>query len=120
MSKQKTFVIDRRKWLRGESDESFDSFLLREDDGKMCCLGFFAKSCGLKNDDIGNTQAPDNRIKKHKEKFPKWFFEKNHQKSKDLQSLIDINDDESIEDEIRENIIKHIFKSHNINVKFIG
>ena len=44
-------VIDRATWLRGEGHEQ--SYLLRECDGKMCCLGFFALACGLHPERIG-------------------------------------------------------------------
>ena len=37
--------IDRRTWLRGEG--ASQSFLLREADGKMCCLGFACLAAGL-------------------------------------------------------------------------
>lgn len=39
------FTVSRKTWLRGEG--SSNSYLLRPSDGKMCCLGFLALSCGL-------------------------------------------------------------------------
>lgn len=37
--------IDRSQWLRGEG--AARSYLLRRADQKMCCLGFYLRSCGL-------------------------------------------------------------------------
>lgn len=51
----KTLIIDRNKWLRGESA---NSYLLREDDGKMCCLGFESLRRGLSEEEITNVEAP--------------------------------------------------------------
>lgn len=38
-------LIDRDKWLRGEG--GWRSYLHRRTDGKMCCLGIHAVSCGI-------------------------------------------------------------------------
>lgn len=47
--KPKEFTIDRRKWLRGKGKEF--SKLLRSN-GEMCCVGFYAKACGLSDNAI--------------------------------------------------------------------
>ena len=44
------FTVSRKGWLRGEGSES--SALLREEDGKKCCLGFYANACGISDDEI--------------------------------------------------------------------
>jgi hypothetical protein len=43
-------VIDRERWLRGEG--STQSFLLRPEDGRMCCIGFACLAADLKPEDI--------------------------------------------------------------------
>lgn len=51
--------IQRRRWLRGEPN----SFLLRQKDGKMCCLGFVCKHFGSEDShivDIGEPQEIEN------------------------------------------------------------
>lgn len=45
-------VISRRRWLRGEGAAT--SMLLREDDGKMCCVGFMCKARGYTDSEIQN------------------------------------------------------------------
>lgn len=53
----KKVVVDRSKWLRGEG--AVNSFLLRESDGKMCCLGFVLKQAYDKTDeDLLQFKAP--------------------------------------------------------------
>ena len=49
-------VIDRSRWLHGEGANA--SYLLRETDGKMCCLGFLALQCGAVEDDIRASREP--------------------------------------------------------------
>ena len=128
MTKKKSFVINRKKWYRGhgggygQMKENYSS-LLRED-GQMCCLGFFAKSiCKLNNKKILNMGAPSDLAEKFTI-FPEWFFDMGSNlgfdKSLDLHTLLRINDNSVVGDEVRENVIKHIFKAHGIDVKFIG
>lgn len=49
-------VIDRRVWLRGEGGEG--SYLLRESDGKRCCLGIYLKSLGVSDELLANQEYP--------------------------------------------------------------
>ena len=44
----KVLTIERSKWLRGHVEESY----LRDDQGRMCCLGFDAVACGLTPEQI--------------------------------------------------------------------
>ena len=52
----KKLVIDRQKWLRGEGGGK--SMLLRPDDNKMCCLGFYCVQNGLSEPTIINLTSP--------------------------------------------------------------
>jgi hypothetical protein len=49
-------TIDRSKWLRGEGSEA--SMLLRESDGKMCCLGQVLLALGKTKQQIAGLEAP--------------------------------------------------------------
>jgi hypothetical protein len=45
MSKKRfKFTVERSKWLRGNPQTSV---LLDGDTGKMCCVGFLSRACGL-------------------------------------------------------------------------
>jgi hypothetical protein len=56
MSEPKVLVIDRTIWLRGEGGSK--SYLLREGDGKMCCLGFDAIEYGFTEEEIEGFGEP--------------------------------------------------------------
>lgn len=51
------FTVDRKTWLRGEGGNG--SCLLRDYDGKMCCLGFRALACGLTDAGISGVRQPN-------------------------------------------------------------
>lgn len=55
IKKATEFTVERSKWLRGEGHQ--ESALLRESDGKMCCMGFYALACGAKSEEIVNCGA---------------------------------------------------------------
>ena len=48
-------TISRERWLRGEPNESW---LLRPEDRKMCCLGFLALACGATEEQITERATP--------------------------------------------------------------
>jgi hypothetical protein len=50
------FTVDRKRWLRGEGERN--SLLLRESDGKMCCLGFACLAAGHTESDIRGVATP--------------------------------------------------------------
>jgi hypothetical protein len=58
MALLKELVIDRRKWDRGNPDK-YGGALLKEG-GQMCCLGFYARACGLRKKDIFRIGMPIN------------------------------------------------------------
>lgn len=49
-------VIDRQRWLRGETANK--SYLLRLEDCKMCCLGFYCLMLGFTEEEIQNLTTP--------------------------------------------------------------
>ena len=55
-----TVVVDRAKWLRGEGSNT--SYLLRQADGKMCCLGFVCVTAGMTPEQISGLTAPSSLV----------------------------------------------------------
>ncbi len=58
-----TFEVKRSEWVRGESTVS--ALLVEENDRdiahpdrKRCCLGFFAKACGIPDSQISGLPTP--------------------------------------------------------------
>jgi hypothetical protein len=106
-------VIDRGKWDRG----SGCSALLR--DGKMCCLGFYAEACGLKDSDIKNIGTPS-VLAKRGVKIPKamkWLLFSGDD-SVDCSNLIQANDNQRQPN--REEKIARLFAKHDVTVEFTG
>ena len=159
-------IINRKKWVNGSNstDSSLgiydqgkeayqkgykgDSQLLN-DEGNMCCLGFFAKSCGIKPRDIRGVNDPsdfvdvqmiadrivndmwaeDNpKVKKqlarNKSKVGSSLYSKlltkNGNNNALCTSLIQTNDNADITNKEREQTIKKKLRSIGVLVKFEG
>lgn len=119
MAIPKSFTISRSKWGREA---------LLNDNGTMCCLGFWAKACGFKPDEINGCShtpgdvdrqgddTPDKRMKAFN-KIPIHVRE----------NLAEINDNDvgaedpsgkPLSDEEREGHIKAIFSTFGVRVNF--
>ena len=116
------FIIDRNTWLRGEGEDQ--SKLLRESDGKMCCLGFYSLACGLSKEQINNQVTPID-LYDSGNKIPEgldWLAPDNNTLTKQALKLMKINDLPacwiSVED--REAKIIAEFASQGIQVEFIN
>jgi hypothetical protein len=121
------FTIDRSKWLRGEGQEN--SYLLRERDGKMCCLGMFGLACGLETEQIKEIAAPclvptdggpaaSFWVKKNA--AASFLFDEEDENSRACGELMSINDALEIDREAREEKIVEIFAKNGITVEFVG
>lgn len=113
----KEFTVQRSKWLRGNMNIS----RLLNNKGKMCCLGFYSKACGIQNEDIKNISAPEdisNNVSKNwKTRLLKFNNRVNTAK---CFKLMQINDSSSINDEERERRLTKQFKILGIKVNFVG
>ena len=50
-----TFTIDVDKWLRGKG--SINSYLLRPEDGRQCCIGLYLTACGIPDEVLNLKRA---------------------------------------------------------------
>jgi hypothetical protein len=121
------FTIDRSEWLRGEGHEK--SFLLRESDGKMCCLGIFSLACGLDPERITNVESPemvpvedDESVASLWEKGnPAAGFLFNCAGASNLCSrLMETNDEVNTVEGDREEEITKLFAQGGVEVEFVG
>lgn len=114
-------VIDRSKWLRGEGSDK--SELLREEDGKMCCLGFYLEQCGVSRDNISGKRIPGDvpRVDAEIPVVPEWLIETGTRcMSSDVcQNLMIKNDSEHTHDSAREEYIAEKFAAQGIEVTFV-
>lgn len=108
--KLKTFVIDRKVWLRGEED----SYLLRKRDGLMCCLGQIACRLGARHVEIAGYMAPDDLPRGDMKRLD-W-----NPQAKTLGAMMDINDDAELSDDARERDLQKAAKRLGWRLRFTG
>lgn len=114
-------VIDRTRWLRGEGR---GSRLLRQEDNKMCCLGFLGQHCGVSDAEMLERAAP---WQAKPEKFPSWLTIKLDPEedsvldaSKACYDIMRTNDNTSLSDLTREATLVEMFANHDIQVEFVN
>ena len=134
MSEQ--FEIDRSLWrtggsqLRGElrKIERFDNnnttghgaTQLLNNEGYMCCLGFYALSCGHTKDQILSQNEPDDMGGVF---YPTWLVAHNGSSVYNTQAageLMHANDDGELSREAREQAVKDKFAENGVEVTFTG
>jgi hypothetical protein len=119
-------TIDRARWGRGVGEGRLLS------DGKMCCLGFLAKACGLSDtaiEDLGNpSDVYCEEPTKHKQVWNSMGVPfKKPRKLKELGEamaletvFVLINDDENLTEKRRERLLTKEFAKIGVNVEFVG
>lgn len=112
-------MIDRCRWLRGEGMDA--SYLLRENDLKMCCIGFYAVATGISDKELLGRKNPSEVKSWHPSQ--KWLTEYPNSSDEELvdwDKLIKANDNVSLPEDQREVLIKEIFAKHSVQVEFIN
>jgi hypothetical protein len=122
----KKFIVKRSKWFRGQGDEQSR---LQTTDNKMCCLGFYAKECGLKKKHLLDISTPSEILYDIRTLWKSFLFDR-----KDIEfandetwitdsnvanDLMEINDNKFITEKERERRLKDLFKAQGIKLKFI-
>lgn len=110
------FTVDRATWYRGKGNVKSS---LLTDSGERCCLGFFAKACGLSDDVTLGVGMPANiRVTLPKEMT--WLRHSNYANfSSDLAcDIASTNDCQNIDDEQREKELTELFKKANHEIVF--
>lgn len=118
-------IIDRRIWLRGEGDADDNpadpACLLRESDGKRCCVGIYLRALGV----------PDSELKGVREAqgvrgLPAdahWLVDSHEhrmiQNSQAGLDLYDLNDAKRPGGVVREARIRKKFAEHGVEVRFV-
>jgi hypothetical protein len=104
------FTVYRERWFRGKGWSQ--SQLLRGD-GTMCCLGFYAKSCGATDDHILGKAAPS----MSQGFWPDWMY-RFPARVPVVNEMMAINDGRSLPDEERERQLTELFAAQGITVEF--
>jgi len=113
--KVKEFTVDRATWLRGEG--SAQSSLLREQDGKMCCLGFLCLAQGVQRRCLLNLPVPDMLSAASQKHLPAFLVKP---KDATMGDIMPTNDNRSQTDKKRERHLKRLFKRQGVAIKFVG
>ena len=114
------FVIDRSKWRTGGGsfDHKYGRTYLLNSKGFMCCLGFFCNQIENRaTNEIMYTPDPaqfDDNIR-----GSNLIGEDGHNKPW-VESAMEINDDDGLSKETREERIHNLFKDNGYDVKFIN
>ena len=111
-----SFVIVRSKWLRGSEG------VLLDDSGKKCCLGFYATSCEIKDEDILGVPSPASLINN---KSVIWetklleLYNNYYRPTGGCRDAILMNDDLGISEADREEDLIDTFNSMGIKLTFV-
>ena len=110
--------INRKRWFRGKGSE--ESKLLRAEDRKMCCLGFYLRACGVSVRGLTDETLPSDMLEDVPKKA-RWLLKKTNEfeNSSDCQYLIDQNDTEELNELTREKRIAARFQKHGVDVEFV-
>lgn len=127
----KEFTVDVSKWSRGgKTGPSNSPSSLLNEDGFMCCLGFLGAACGIKEAQMNNLASPEDLDEDERNLMPTALLYDNLSyevqdnriyeivNSMICDALININDNESIDDEARMKYLKENFAEIGIEVKF--
>lgn len=114
------FTVEKKTWLRGEGCS--ESYLLREDDGKRCCLGFYGQALGIDDADLISAPAPSDMADQYKTwgelLRPAPYKSCGYEPSIVCTELMIANDDEDMSDNEREKHIEELFGRIGVEVEF--
>ena len=120
------FTIDRAFWSRGDGEEGEPSnAMLSHYTGGLCCLGHFARACGVQDRylmDLSTPRSVSRELEDKRQPVPKsfrWLLARGSNSEKAAQ-LMAINDRPDFSDSEREIQIAEIFASQGHTVTFIG
>ena len=115
IQKPESFAIKRSQWFRGKGGGA--SVLLRRQDGKMCCLGFYGIACGIPVERLTGIPSPCRLANEVGIRMPDMVADTGHN-SMLAASLIDTNDSEILLEHEREAKIAAGFKEIGVTVTF--
>ena len=124
LKKPKEFTIDRSKWVQGgyeNNGELLGFSELLNDEGNMCCLGFYSKACGVHEDGLLGQYTP---AELQDQQVP--YMTVNGCSSPFASDLMKLNDNSNnyryneVHKRDKEKLIKEKFKLIDVKVKFVG
>jgi hypothetical protein len=114
MKKLKVLKLSKRLWLRGDPT---NSTLRARDTGKMCCLGFLGRACGVPARALTERGFPSDVDQKYSGKFPPGLertiegaFGKSRHASYLADEIAGANDNPDIDDAERARLLAPKFR----------
>ena len=127
LKKPEVFTIDRSKWVQGGSE--FRNILgapkLLNEEGNMCCLGFYSKACGVPDKELAHQSLPaqlDVRVPYLTTK-ESWGEINNSDLAEKLAAVNDHDSDAgwgALTLKKKEKLIRENFKKIDVKVRFTG
>jgi hypothetical protein len=121
----KKLVIKRSAWIHTVADLNQYSKLVREVDGKKCCLGFYGQACGIPLKAMENKavfRPFGESVEHYVKQLPpqmQWLVEDSGKPSKDAYDLMRANDNKEYSPKEKEKLIANYFKKHDVLVTFV-
>lgn len=108
-------IIDRQKWLRGETE----SRLYRSRDGKKCCVGMLLEQAGVSEEEMRDVMLASG-IRPYVPSDLSWLLGDYTNTLLAVADIYGVNDDKKISDEVREAKLTKMFAARDIQVEFIN
>jgi hypothetical protein len=97
-----TLVIERPTWVRGDNRLEYGTSALLNGLGRMCCLGFDAKACGVDPDEMESIEYPMD-LDEDATKIPEYYKATRILSNEDaIYDIAHINDDPGLTESERE------------------
>ncbi|MHA2068143.1 MAG: hypothetical protein ACXABY_27595 [Candidatus Thorarchaeota archaeon] len=115
----KEFTVYKDSWVRGDGyvynangeREYMGNSALLNNEGNMCCLGFFGEACGLSHARMIDQAEPDDVGRNKHRNYPKLDY-------KVWEQFMSVNDNSQISDRQRQDRLRKLFKKIGYKVSF--
>lgn len=119
-------TIDRSSWARGKFRVPDKSNALLNEDGTMCCLGFYSIACGIPKEHLLHVAVPELiPLKVPGFRSPEtmdWLQQRDNLDPDGLKwcdRFALVNDDKTIDEPTREQWLTEKFAEHAVEVEFV-
>ena len=120
MKKSTEFTVSRATWLRGDANKS----ALLDAEGHMCCMGFYAESCGVTRDsmhEVGSIRdiAFEDLALRALEMNVVFGGRSMYSEIPADENVYNINDRSDIDDATREGMLTEVLAARGVTVHFV-
>lgn len=110
-SPRRALVIDRAKWMRGETGT------LLADDGRQCCIGIYLSACGVRDKALKGNATPM-ELRHDVPSEAAWLLDGSVDST--VTELLVSDNDRRCAESTREESIASLFAAQGIDVSFVG